>query len=98
MRSRRGCARLGRNIARDPRASIHLEPAANVVIVEGNATDLPRTDQELADQISSAWSEKYGKLVPDAFASGIFQLVPVKARAWSEDLTDATVGSFPQRR
>lgn len=87
-------SRWARNIARDSRASIHLESAANVLIVEGEARDLERTSPDLGEQIASAWSSKYGRLVPDAAASGIFELRPVTARSWREDLTDATVWTF----
>ncbi len=87
-------SRWARNIARDERASIHLESAAEVLIVEGKARDVERTDAGLGEQIASAWSSKYGKLVPDAAADGIFELRPVVARSWREDLTDATVWTF----
>ncbi|MHB8641534.1 MAG: pyridoxamine 5'-phosphate oxidase family protein [Gaiellaceae bacterium] len=90
-------SRWARNIARDGRASFHLEDATNVVIVEGHAEDLQRTDQALGERIAAAWAAKYGKLVPDAAANGIFRLLPTKARAWSEDLTDATVWAFAER-
>ena len=80
-----------RNIARDPRVVVHLESAEHVVIVEGTAEDVERTDADLGARITSAWQDKYGRLVPDAAANGIFRLTPARARAWSENLTDATV-------
>ena len=87
-------SRWARNIAREPRMCIHLESAAQVVIVEGVAEDVERTDAELGSRIASAWQEKYGRLVPDPAARGIFKLTPTRARAWSENLTDATVWEF----
>ena len=41
--------RWARNLARDPRASVHLESAAHVVIVEGLVEDLERTDADLGE-------------------------------------------------
>jgi hypothetical protein len=86
--------RWARNLARDPRASVHLESAAHVVIVEGLVEDLERTDAELGERVASAWSEKYGRLVPDPIGNGIFRLVPKRARGWSENLEDGTVWTF----
>ena len=88
--------RWARNLAREPQASIHLESAANVVIVEGRGEDLERTDEELGRQIAAAWQMKYGRLVPEPAERGIFRLVPAQARAWSEDLRDGTVWTFGQ--
>ncbi len=83
-----------RNLTRDPRVSIHLESADHVVIVEGEAEDLERTDEDLGKKIAASWDEKYGMLVPDATAKGIFRLTPSLARGWSEDLGDGTVWTF----
>lgn len=86
--------RWARNLARDPRVHIHLESATSVLIVEGVGEDLERTDAELGARIASAWHEKYGRLAPDPATQGIFRLVPHRARAWSENLADATVWEF----
>lgn len=83
-----------RNLARDPRVSIHLESAESVVIVEGLGEDVERTDEELGRKIAASWDAKYGRLVPDAAARGIFRLTPRRARGWSENLTDGTVWTF----
>lgn len=88
--------RWARNLGREPRVSVHLESAANVVIVEGIGDDVERTDEELATSIADSWRQKYGRLVPDASTDGIFRLVPQRARGWSEDLTDGTVWTFRQ--
>jgi hypothetical protein len=84
-----------RNLAREPRASIHLESAERVVIVEGLGEDVERTDQELGRRIAESWDAKYGRLVPDAAARGIFRLTPERAFAWSENLADGTLWTFP---
>jgi hypothetical protein len=86
--------RWARNLARDPRSSIHLESAANVLIVEGVGEDVERTDEELGGRIAASWESKYGRLVPDPAARGIFRLIPRRARGWSEDLKDGTVWTF----
>lgn len=83
-----------RNLARDPRASIHLESGERAVIVEGLGEDLERTDAELGHKIAESWNAKYGRLAPDAAARGIFRLTPTRARGWSENLADATVWTF----
>jgi pyridoxamine 5'-phosphate oxidase-like protein len=83
--------RWARNLARDPRASVHLESAANVLIVEGLGEDVERTDEELGRRIAVSWKKKYGRLVPEPAVRGIFRLVPSQARGWSEDLRDGTV-------
>lgn len=84
-------SRWAQNLVREPRMSVHLESAAHVVIVEGIGEDVERTDADLGSRIADAWQAKYGRLVPDPAARGIFRLTPTRARAWSEDLTDATV-------
>jgi hypothetical protein len=89
--------RWARNLARDRRASMHLESAAHALIVEGIGEDVERTDEELGTLIATGWQEKYGRLVPDPAARGIFRLTPVRARAWSEDLRDGTVWTFDDR-
>lgn len=83
--------RWARNLAREPRASFHLESAANVLIVEGVGEDVERTDEELGRRIAAGWEKKYGRLVPDPAARGIFRLTPQRARGWSENLQDGTV-------
>jgi hypothetical protein len=90
--------RWARNLGRDPRAGIHLESATDVVIVEGECEDLDRVDPEVGERIVSDWTSKYGRLVPDPVGSGMFRLVPVRARGWSEDLSDGTVWTFEGER
>lgn len=86
--------RWARNLAREPRASVHLESAANALIVDGLGEDVERTDEELGRRIAAAWEKKYGRLVPEPAIRGIFRLTPTRARGWSEDLHDATVWTF----
>lgn len=88
-------SRWARNIAADHRASIHLDGGGDALIVEGIAEDLDRVEPALGREIVAAWSEKYGRLLPDPASTGIFRLRPTRARAWSETLVDATVWTFP---
>jgi hypothetical protein len=90
--------RWARNLARQPRVSVHLESAARVVIVEGVGEDVERTDEELGRCIAASWEKKYGRLVPDPAAEGIFRLTPHRARGWSEDLHDGTVWAMAPER
>lgn len=83
-----------RNLARHAQASIHLESAEHVVIVEGVGEDVERTNADLGRKIAESWDAKYGRLVPDTAAGGIFRLTPTRARGWSESLTDGTVWTF----
>lgn len=87
-------SRWARNLARDPHASVHLDGGGDALIVDGAGEDLERTDEELGRRIAAEWDRKYGRLVPEPATRGIFRLTPSKARAWSEDLHDATVWTF----
>jgi len=84
----------GRNMARNPEVTIHVESASDTVILEGRIEDLT-TDSQLAGEIARAWDRKYGRLVPLADSRGILRLRPRRARSWSrEDLTDGTGWAF----
>jgi hypothetical protein len=63
------------NIARDPRAVIHLESGDDVVILEGGV-DLP---DALPDGVSAAYEAKYGHRV-----ERLFSLRPRVAHTWTE--------------
>ena len=85
--------RWGRNIAANPRVSVHLESADDALIVEGVAR-FGVTDNELGQRIAGAWDGKYGEFVPAAAAGGIFTVSPRRARAWHENPFDGTVWTF----
>jgi Pyridoxamine 5'-phosphate oxidase len=82
--------RWARNIEHDSRVSVHLDDAANAVIVDGRVEDIDSTDEELAGKIVGEWDRKYGRLAPDPAGRGIFRLHPRSVRAWSENLKDGT--------
>lgn len=84
----------GRNVGARPEVTLHIEDAADTVILEGRVEDLT-TDAALGQRIAEAWTAKYGRLAPEAATRGIFRLRPRRARGWShEDLTDGTGWTF----
>ncbi len=95
--------RWARNLAEHPEASVHLESAEDVVILEGVVEDLV-TDAGAGTRIVEAWTAKYGRLLPKPTTEGVFRLRPRTARAWSSTaLGDGTrwrfagAGSSPQQ-
>jgi nitroimidazol reductase NimA-like FMN-containing flavoprotein (pyridoxamine 5'-phosphate oxidase superfamily) len=78
--------RWGRNLAANPRASVHLESADDVVIVDGEVEDVEGTSSKLGERIVRAWSAKYGRLEPEPATRGIFRLAPATVRAFTGSL------------
>jgi hypothetical protein len=66
----------GRNLARDPRAVIHLESGDEVVILRGAAEIV-----EVAEAILDAYEAKYDHRPP---GKSLFRLRPRRAFAWRE--------------
>lgn len=71
-----------RNLVRNPAATVHLESASDVAILEGTVEDIV-TSHEVAARIVSVWESKYGRLMPEPDTSGLFRFRPITARAWS---------------
>jgi hypothetical protein len=67
----------GKNIARDPRAVVHLESGDEVVILEGTVGRVP-----VDEQIDGAYKTKYGLGLP---APEVLGLRPTRAYAWTEN-------------
>lgn len=85
------------HLENDARATVHLESAEDVVIVEGAVRDVI-LNPESAARIADAWGAKYGSLIPDA-THGIYQLLPSRARGWSRSsLRDGTRWARTQLR
>lgn len=84
-----------RNLARNPRAVVHLEDALAATIVEGSASWQTPTHQ-LAVRLADASAAKYGYAPsPDAYeASGLWVLRPHIVLAWRNLPTDATRFTF----
>ena len=68
----------GRNIARDPRAVVHLESGDEVVILEGTIERV-----QVDDAIADAYEEKYGMRAMDTGGEA-FTLRASFALAWTE--------------
>jgi hypothetical protein len=64
----------GRNLARDPRALVHLESGDEVVILHGEVEH-----RELDESIADAYEAKYDHRPP-----GLLRLKPRRALAWLE--------------
>lgn len=75
-------ARWARDLASNPRVTVHLESGDDVVIVDGQGTDVT-TGAELGERIIAEWLRKYGKLEPEPVQDGVFRVRPLTARAWS---------------
>ncbi len=82
--------RRGRNIAENPRALVHLESGAEVVILEGQARILNSApERSLAERVAAAYTEKYAadgySPKPDQWdQGGLFIFTPAKALGWSQ--------------
>ncbi len=77
-----------RNLARDPRAAVHLESAEDVVIVHGRLEDLGRPQD--AGPVLRAFAAKYhepgdSKYLPstDPSFDALYRLHPARAQLWS---------------
>jgi PPOX class probable F420-dependent enzyme len=74
----------GRNLARDPRAVVHLESGDDVVILEGAA------HRAESDAAYAAYADKYGiDASAEAFAAmpqvgALFRFTPTLAHTWLE--------------
>jgi hypothetical protein len=85
-----------RNLARNPRVSVHLESADEVVIVEGVLDKLTADDgdPELLRRVDAAYEAKYGM----PHGTPVWRLDPVVAFAWSEFPTSVTRFRFDGQR
>jgi nitroimidazol reductase NimA-like FMN-containing flavoprotein (pyridoxamine 5'-phosphate oxidase superfamily) len=93
-----GPTRWQRNLRSNPQMAIHVETTnAEVVIVEGAATELVAPPADLADRILSG----YAKYMPQYEATaahwaqgGLWELQPIKAFAWTTFPKDMTRYTF----
>ena len=70
------------NLARDPRAVVHLESGDDVVIVEGVAEPMP--DEGRREHYADVYEEKYG-FRPQGMEGAVgFRLSPKVVLAWHE--------------
>jgi PPOX class probable F420-dependent enzyme len=74
-------SRKGRNLARDPRAVVHIERDDDVVILEGDVEEA-----ELDDGTADAYEAKYDhRPDPRSADEGWYRLRPRVAHAWDRD-------------
>ncbi|MCK9495554.1 MAG: pyridoxamine 5'-phosphate oxidase family protein [Dehalococcoidia bacterium] len=84
----------GRNLARDPRVSVHLESGDDVVILEGSVDAMSIGD--IPQEATRAYEQKYdfdptGDEAPDGTW---YRLVPSLAHTWLEDDFVNSVGRW----
>ena len=85
-----------RNLERNPEAVVHLGDAEAVVVVEGTVT-MRMPSAADADRMAATAKAKYGYSPGAAvYRSGVWALVPRRARAWSSYPADATRFVFGQ--
>lgn len=86
--------RSSRNLATNPRVSIHLESADKVVIVEGSVRTLHQPDPALAEALDDHFAAKYEWRPSgegnDPVGEGWLTLVPERILGWTEFPKDAT--------
>ncbi|HVS13134.1 MAG TPA: pyridoxamine 5'-phosphate oxidase family protein [Thermoanaerobaculia bacterium] len=75
----------GRNLARSPWVTAHLESGDEVVVLEGAARLLDRAaDAELIASVDRAYHDRYGMTVSDHRGGVLYALRPSKVLAWRE--------------
>jgi nitroimidazol reductase NimA-like FMN-containing flavoprotein (pyridoxamine 5'-phosphate oxidase superfamily) len=78
------------NLQAEPRVALHLPDAEAAVIVEG-ACEVIVPSQDEAEALADASKQKYGYGVPaSVYRTGVWQLTPSKAMAWSDLTVDPT--------
>jgi nitroimidazol reductase NimA-like FMN-containing flavoprotein (pyridoxamine 5'-phosphate oxidase superfamily) len=88
-------SRWARNLAETPLASIHLESAIDVVIVDGEI-EFVQTEPELAEVLIDAWQTKYGNMIPAPETRGLYRLRARTVVAWGATLQDAARWRFEE--
>lgn len=83
--------RWSRNLARDPRTSVHLESGTEVVIAEGTLDRLTKPDDRRLPAIDDAYEAKYEM----RHGPPIWLLRPRMVLAWTDFPNDATRFRFP---
>lgn len=87
--------RHARNIAVNPRVTVHLESGDEVVILEGASRPVSKPEPELAKKIAQAYREKYRAFgyapKPDQWdAGGLYEFTPRQCIAWTQFTEDPT--------
>lgn len=87
-----------RNLARDPRLTLHLDSDHGVVVVSGIASRVD--DPGLERRITTAMREKYGESdIPDTAAElrgSYYEVTPQRVLAWADFPRDVTRFDFAE--
>lgn len=84
--------RKARNLLENPRAVVHLESGAELVVVEGRAREA--RDAATIAAFITAYNPKYGwNFAAEDLSRGLFEVRPTKAFAWLGDEGDAFSGT-----
>jgi nitroimidazol reductase NimA-like FMN-containing flavoprotein (pyridoxamine 5'-phosphate oxidase superfamily) len=86
-----GPTRWQRNLRANPRLAIHIEAGADVVIVEGRASELVAPAAPLAERILAGYDKYrpgYAASVDNWRDGGLWEMLPGKAFAWTVFPTD----------
>lgn len=94
--------RHARNIAANPRVSLHLESGDQAVIVDGVAAAIARPAPELAQQVAEAYRLKYAVwgYAPTADQwddGGLFEITVHSVIAWTSFADDPTKFVFKRK-
>jgi nitroimidazol reductase NimA-like FMN-containing flavoprotein (pyridoxamine 5'-phosphate oxidase superfamily) len=86
-----------RELAANPRVSVHLDGGRDVVIVEGDAEILQANSDEFAERMAAVSNAKYPeyKMTPASFKGpGPIAIRPRKVIAWTDFMKDPTRFTF----
>jgi nitroimidazol reductase NimA-like FMN-containing flavoprotein (pyridoxamine 5'-phosphate oxidase superfamily) len=86
-----------RDLAANPRVSVHLDGGSDVVIVDGDAEILEANSDEFAERMAAASNAKYPeyKMTPASFKGpGPIAIRPRKVIAWTDFMRDPTRFTF----
>jgi len=93
--------RRARNVAVNPAVVVHLESGDEVVIVEGEATEVGTPERTLAERLSAAFTAKYASTkyeyrpTPEQWdRGGLWALEPRRAFGWTDFPADTTRWQF----
>lgn len=80
--------RKAKNLAVDPRVSIHLEDGLDVVIIDGRVGEV--LDVETQTRLDDVYQEKYGM----RHGTPVWRVVPTRVFAWTDFPNDTTCWRF----
>ena len=91
--------RRAQNLRANPAVAVHLESGTDVVIIEGEAREVPKPDSALGQRLSEKYRDKYAAMGyapgPDAWDNGgLFAVHPKTVLAWTKFPQDTTRFQF----